>query len=102
MGFWAGLLVNKVVDGPLGVVGFHQVAFVGADVEQGRGAEVVDDPGDSPGVVVDEPDGAIGEDGPGGARHLEPVLDACLGFQFIQAAQVEADGDSLPQSLDSP
>lgn len=55
--------------------------------------------GEPPGVGVDEMDGGAGEDGSGGACHLEPVLDVGLGLQFV-ADQVEADGDLLPEGFE--
>jgi hypothetical protein len=81
-------------------IGLVEDGFVlrGAE-EEGSAAEVVDSAGDALGVVVDQGDKAIGEDGVLASGDAEVVFDVGSGFLEVEGFEVIADGNALMERL---
>jgi hypothetical protein len=81
-------------------VGLVEDRFVlGGTEEEGGAAEVVDPAGDTLGVVVDESQEGIGEDGLLTTGDAEMVFDVASSLFEVEGAQVIADGDTLMEGL---
>ena len=81
-------------------VGFVEDRFLlGGAEEEGGTTEVVDLAGDALGVVVDERDEAIGEDGVLAAGNAEVVFDVGGSFLEVEGFEVVADGDTLMEGF---
>ena len=82
-------------------IGLVEDGLVLGDAKEESGtAEVVDPPGDTFGVIVDEGQEAVGEEGVLATGDAEMVFDVGGGLLEVEGFEVVADGDALAEGLE--
>jgi hypothetical protein len=90
----------QVEEDALEVLLIKDLLLLGGAEEERSATEVVDLAGDALGVIVDEGEEAVGEDGSLAADDAEVMLDVGSGFLEVEGFEVVADGDTLVEGLE--